>query len=125
MICAIRPRTAPAEVTLRSAAPAGVAKNAAVIAIKDMRRRVIFPSLRPRWAHGKKLSAIVSRMRRGAIIARCRGNSHGRRDARPQSEVVRERPNYFGGSKPAAVQRSAIAAEVSALMKARAEAGSV
>src|SRR5438876_4328485 len=66
-----------------------------------------------------KLSAIVSRMRRGAIIARCRGNSHGRRDARPQSEVVRERPNYFGGSKPAAVQSSAIVAEVSALMKAR------
>jgi len=38
---------------------------------------------------------------------------------------LRHWPHHFGGSKPLARQRSAIAVEVSATMKARAAAGSV
>src|SRR5437763_17165762 len=69
MTCAIRPRTAPAEITLRSAASTGVASSAAAIAIKHVRRRVIF-SLLGRVASTKMASAMVSQNSRVAGFAR-------------------------------------------------------
>src|SRR3979411_180257 len=44
MICAIRPRTAPAEITLRSAAPHGAAQSKPTTPLKNGRRLDIFPS---------------------------------------------------------------------------------
>src|SRR5437016_2768006 len=51
MICAIRPRTAPAEITLSSAAADGVANSTAATAIRNVRRPVILPSSSHSFAH--------------------------------------------------------------------------
>src|ERR1700677_2191138 len=74
MIWAISPRTAPAEITLRSAATAGATNRAAATASIDARRRIMFP---PGSAALEK-PGHCGRMRREHTIARRQRHSHRR-----------------------------------------------
>src|SRR6516164_9933751 len=101
MISAIRPRTAPAEITLRSAAIAGAAKIVAMkSAIKAVERRVMIPSFgrpaRHRYLRRRNVSGSSSnvvRAPRPLVLSRL-----GRRDQPPamkkhHSAVPHRKPN--------------------------------